>query len=103
MSNNKKNDKFKREQCRQEIAKQYNEEIRALNEEIKKLREEKIVSSKLIEEQQKKIDKQEEQLNLYRMVVNLPESDIVKLMNEANTKHEFLEAMSQINKIFKIY
>lgn len=103
MSNNKKNDKFKREQCRQEIAKQYNDEIRALNEEIKRLREEKIISSKLIEEQQKKIDRQEEQLNLYKMVVNMPESEIIKLMNQANTKNEFLEAVHQINNIFKLY
>lgn len=103
MSDNSKKDKFNREKCRQEIAKQYNNEIRALNEEIKRLREEKILSNKLIEEQQKKINRQEEQLNLYKMVVNMPESELIKLMNKANTKSEFLEAVHQINNIFKLY
>lgn len=103
MSNNKKNDKFKREQCRQEIAKQYKDEIQDLKSQVERLYEQRVADAKLIEEQKRKINEQEEQLNLYKMVVNLPESDIVKLMNEANTKHEFLEAMSQINKIFKMY
>lgn len=103
MSNSKKNDKFKREQCRQEIAKQYNDEIRALKDKINELYEQRAADAKTIEAQQKKIAEQEEQINLYRMVVNMPESEIVKLTHEANTKNEFLEAMHQVSKIFNLY
>lgn len=96
-----KKGKFDREKCRQEIARQYNEKIRTLNEKIRVLQEEKIVSTKLIEHQQKKIAEQEEKINLYKMVVDIPQSEIVKLIDGANTKFEFLEAIHNINKMLK--
>lgn len=103
MGSNKYKEKFNREKCRQEIARQYNDEINTLKKRIEKLSKEIKDSREVIEHQQKTINEQEEKINLYKMVVNIPESDIVKLVNEANTKHEFLEAMSSINKILGFY
>ncbi len=100
MGNSNKNDKFNREKCRQEIAKRYNNEINELKSRITKLEEEKIVANKLIEHQQKELEKQEEQINLYRMVAGIPEKDLVQLINESKTKMEFLEAMHTIGKMF---
>ena len=103
MGNNNKKEKFNREKCRQEIAKQYNEEIRALKDKINELYEQRIANAKTIEEQQKKIAEQEEQINLYRMIVNMPESEIARLISNANTKSEFLEAIHKVNKILNLY
>lgn len=103
MGNNNKKEKFNREKCRQEIAKQYNEEIRALKDKINELYEQRIANAKTIEAQQKKIAEQEEQINLYRMIVNMPESEIARLISNANTKSEFLEAIHKVNKILNLY
>ena len=100
MSSNKKSDKFNREQCRQELAKRYNNEINELKDRVTRLEEEKIVANKLIEQQREKIEKQEEQINLYKMVVSIPEEDLVMLLKESRTKMEFLDAVNTIGKIF---
>lgn len=100
MSSNKKNDKFNREKCRQELAKRYNNEINELKDRVTRLEEEKIVANKLIEQQKEKIEKQEEQINLYKMVVSIPEKDLVMLLKESKTKMEFLDAVNTIGKIF---
>lgn len=57
---NNKSKKFNREKCRQEIAKQYNDEIRELKNKVKQLEKEKIIANNTIKQQQIKIDKQEE-------------------------------------------
>lgn len=103
MSNNTKKEKFNREKCRQEIAKRYNDEINELKRRIGQLEEEKIVSNKLIEQQQIKINEQEERINLYRMVVDMPEKEIVELINKSKTKADFLDAMHIFGKILKEY
>lgn len=103
MNNNNKKEKFNREKCRQEIAKRYNDEINELKRRIGQLEEEKIVSNKLIEQQQIKINEQEERINLYRMVVDIPEKEIVELINKSKTKADFLDAMHIFGKILKEY
>lgn len=100
MGSNKKNDKFNREKCRQELVKRYNNEINELKDRVTRLEEEKIVANKLIEQQREKIEKQEEQINLYKMVVSIPEEDLVMLLKESRTKMEFLDAVNTIGKIF---
>ena len=103
MSNNNKNDKLKMEKCRQEYARRYNNEINELKNRIKELEEDKENNLKIIDEQSKKLEEQEEQLSLYRMVVGMHEDEIVKLIETANTKTEFLEAMHSFSKILNLY
>lgn len=103
MNNNNKKEKFNREKCRQEIAKRYNDEINELKRRIGQLEEEKIVANELIKQQQTKINEQEERINLYRMVVDMPEKDIVELINKSKTKADFLDAMHIFGKILKEY
>lgn len=103
MNNNTKKEKFNREKCRQEIAKRYNDEINELKRKIKQLEEEKILANKLIKQQQIKINEQEERINLYRMVVDMPEKEIVELINKSKTKADFLDAMHIFGKILKEY
>ena len=103
MSNNTKKEKFNREKCRQEIAKCYKDDISELKRRITQLEEEKIVANELIKQQQIKIDAQEERINLYRMVVDIPEKEIVELINKSKTKADFLDAMHIFGKILKEY
>lgn len=103
MSNNTKKEKFNREKCRQEIAKRYKDDISELKRRITQLEEEKIVANELINQQQIKIDAQEERINLYRMVVDMPEKEIVELINKSKTKADFLDAMHIFGKILKEY
>lgn len=103
MSNNTKKEKFNREKCRQEIAKRYKDDISELKRRITQLEEEKIVANELIKQQQIKIDAQEERINLYRMVVDMPKKEIVELINKSKTKADFLDAMHIFGKILKEY
>lgn len=103
MSNNTKKEKFNREKYRQEIAKRYKDDISELKRRITQLEEEKIVANELIKQQQIKIDAQEERINLYRMVVDMPEKEIVELINKSKTKADFLDAMHIFGKILKEY
>lgn len=103
MSNNTKKEKFNREKCRQEIAKRYKDDISELKRRITQLEEEKIVANELIKQQQIKIDEQEERINLYRMVVDMPEKEIAELINKSKTKADFLDAMHIFGKILKEY
>lgn len=103
MNNNTKKEKFNREKCRQEIAKRYKDDISELKRRITQLEEEKIVANELIKQQQIKIDEQEERINLYRMVVDMPEKEIVELINKSKTKADFLDAMHIFGKILKEY
>lgn len=103
MSNNTKKEKFNREKCRQEIAKRYKDDISELKRRITQLEEEKIVANELIKQQQIKIDAQEERINLYRMVVDMSEKEIVELINKSKTKADFLDAMHIFGKILKEY
>lgn len=100
MSNNNKKEKFNREKCRQEIAKHYNNEIAELKRRIEQLEEEKIISNELIKQQRIKINTQEEKINLYKMVVDMPEKDIVELINSSKTKIDFLEVMHKLLKTY---
>lgn len=81
MSNNNKKEKFNREKCRQAIVKYYKDEINELKRTIKQLKEEKISANETIKQQQIKINELEERINLYRMVVDEPEKEIVDAMN----------------------
>lgn len=103
MNNNTKKEKFNREKCRQEIAKHYKDEINELKSKIKQLEEEKILANELIKQQQIKINEQEERINLYRMVVDIPEKDTIDAINKSKTKTDFLEAMHLFGKLLKEY
>lgn len=61
------------------------------------------MANELIKQQQIKIDAQEERINLYRMVVDMPEKEIVELINKSKTKADFLDAMHIFGKILKEY
>lgn len=103
MSSNNKSNKFNREKCRQEIAKHYKDEINELKRRVTQLEEEKIITKELIKQQQIKINEQEEKINLYKMMVDIPEKEIVELINKSTTKTEFLDALNVFGKLLKGY
>lgn len=101
MSNKNKTEKVKMEKYRQSVARHYNNELVMLRDKVRELENELRDTKKTLESQEKLISKQDEQIALYKMVVGLPESKVAEMISEAHTKHEFLNAVIELNKLYK--